>query len=130
DYEKVLEVAARIGVSDMDADLMIRSVYSLTNTFVAIIGVLALGAILYLTQSVIIPLVVAILMTMIINKVERLITSAFPRRRLRWVTKLGATVAILAVFFGLATAAVVSATDIIDRLPDYEVKLTQVMQDS
>jgi predicted PurR-regulated permease PerM len=130
DYEKVLEVAGRIGVSDMDADLMIRSVYSLNNTFVAIIGVLALGAILYFTRSVIIPLVVAILMTMIINKVEGLITSAFPERRLRWATKLGATVVILAVFFGLATAAVVSATDIVNRLPDYQVKFTQAMQDS
>jgi AI-2 transport protein TqsA len=129
-YEKLLEVAEKIGVSDMDADSMIRSVYSITNTFVAIMGVLALGTILYLTRSVIIPLVVAILMTMIIKKVESVITSAFPERRLRWVTRLGATVVILAVFFGLATAAVVSATDVVNRFPDYQVKFTKVMQDS
>jgi AI-2 transport protein TqsA len=130
DYEKLLEVAERIGVSDMEADSVVRSVYSLNNTFVVIMGVLALGAILYLTRSVIIPLVVAILMTMIINKVESLITSTFPGRRVRWVTKLGATVVILAVFFGLATAAVVSATDIVGRFPEYQVKFTKVMSDS
>jgi AI-2 transport protein TqsA len=130
DYEKLLEVAERIGVSDMEADSMIRSVYSITNTFVVIMGVLALGTILYLTRSVIIPLVVAILMTMIINKVERLITQAFPRRRLLWVTKLGATVAILALFFGLATAAVVSGTDIVNRFPAYQVKFSEAMQES
>jgi AI-2 transport protein TqsA len=130
EYERLLDVAERIGVSDMDADSMIHSVYSVANTFAAIVGILALGTILYLTRSVIVPLVVAILMTMIINKVESLITSALPGRRLRWVTKLGATVVILAVFFGLATAAVVSATDIVNRFPDYQVKVTQAMQDS
>ena len=130
EYEKLLAVAERIGVSDMAADSMIHSVYSVTNTFVAIMGVLALGTILYLTRSVIIPLVVAIVMTMIINKVERLIPSAFPGLRLRWVPKLGATVVILAVFFGLATAAVVSVTDIVKRVPDYHVKFTEVVQGS
>jgi predicted PurR-regulated permease PerM len=130
EYEKLLEVAGKIGISDIDADLMIRSVYSVTNTFVAIMGVLALGTILYFTRSVIIPLVVALLMTMIINKVESLIPSAFPGRRLRWLTKLGATVVILAVFFGLATAAVVSATDIVNRFPAYQAEFAKMMQHS
>jgi AI-2 transport protein TqsA len=130
EYEKIIEVAEKIGVSDMDADSMIWSVYSLASTFVAIMGVLALGTILYLTRSVIIPLVVAILMTMIINKVESLITPAFPKHHLRWVTKLGATVVILAAFVGLATAAVVSATDIVNRFPDYQVKFMDTMQHS
>jgi AI-2 transport protein TqsA len=130
EYEKLLAVAERIGVSDMAADSMIHSVYSVTTTFVAIMGVLALGTILYLTRAVIIPLAVALVMTMIINKVESMIPSAFPGRRLRWVTKLGATVVVLAVFFGLATAAVVSVTDIVKRVPDYRVKFTAVVQDS
>jgi AI-2 transport protein TqsA len=130
EYEKLLAVAQRVGVSDMDADSMIRSVYSVTNTFVVIMGVLALGTILYLTRAVIIPLVVALLMTMIINKVANVIATAFPGRHLRSVTKLCATVVVLAVFFGLATAAVVSATDIVKRFPDYQVAFTQAMQDS
>ncbi|HMJ52829.1 MAG TPA: AI-2E family transporter [Polyangiaceae bacterium] len=130
EYEKLLDVAERIGISDMDADSMIRSVFSVTNTFVAIMGVLAIGTILYLTRSVIIPLVVAILMTMIINKVEGRLRSAFPARRLRWVTKLGATMVVLAVFFGLATAGVVSATDIVNRFPDYQVQFTKMMEAS
>jgi AI-2 transport protein TqsA len=130
EYEKLLEVGGRIGVSDIDADSMIHSVYNIANTFVTIMGVLALGTILYLTRSVIIPLVIALLMTMIINKVGSLITSAFPGRRVRWLTKLGATVVILGVFFGLATVAVVSATDMVNRFPDYQAQFNEAMQGS
>src|SRR6185295_1854775 len=39
-------------------------------------------------------------------------------------------VVVLALFFGLATAAVVSATDIVGRFPDYQAAFTKTINDS
>ncbi len=130
EYEKLLAVAGTIGVSDIDADSMIHSVYTLHETFIAIIGVLAAGAILYFTQAVFVPFVIAIFITMIIYQLERVIAQKLSIHRLRWLTKLGATVLVLVFFFGLVMVAIVSATDIVKRLPEFEEKFSLAMRDS
>ena len=130
EYESIVKLAEKVGVSDTDADAIIHSVYNVNNTFIAIIGLLALGAILYFTQAVFVPLVIAIFITMIINKVEGLLTATLSLQRVRWLTKLGAMVLILAAFFGLAMAAVVSGADIANRFPFYASRLTTTLQGS
>lgn len=129
-YVNILEIAENVGVSDVEADSIVHSVYTLNDSVLALVGVLALGAVLYFAQAVIVPLVVAIFITMIIYRVERLITSALGIRRFRWLTKLAATIAILAGFFGLAVAAVASGTDIVNRFPDYAARFEAAVNGS
>ena len=62
EYERVLDLAQSLGVPDTEADAIINSVYSVNDSFMAIIGLLALGVILYSTQIVIVPLVIALLL--------------------------------------------------------------------
>jgi predicted PurR-regulated permease PerM len=130
EYERILDLAEQIGVRDTDADAIIHSVYSINDTFMAIVGLLALGAILYLTQVVIVPLIIALFVTMIINKVEGLVASALSLRRLRWLNKVVAMVLILGVLFGLAMAAVVSGKEIATRVPYYEQKIGAMLEAS
>ncbi|MFI5299773.1 MAG: AI-2E family transporter, partial [Polyangiales bacterium] len=130
EYEKVLASAEALGVSDVEADSMLRSVYSINDSFIAIMGVLALGAILYLTRSVIVPMVVAIFITMIVYKVESLITTRLAQRRLRWLTKLVATAVVLGVFFGLVTAAIAAGAQIVEHVPHYQAQLIETVHDS
>ncbi len=130
EHESILDMAERLGVADTDADAIIRSVYSVNDTFTAILGLLAIGAILYFTQVVIVPLVIAIFITMIIHKVEGLVARALRLRRFRWLNKIAAMVLILGVLFGLIMAAVVSARDIATRFPYYETRMTQTLEDS
>jgi AI-2 transport protein TqsA len=130
EYESILDLAEKIGVADTDADAMIRSVYDINKTFIAIMGLLAVGVILYFTRSVVVPLVIAIFITMIVDKVERPLASALHLRRGRWLTKLGAMVLILAACFGLAMAAVVSGAEIANRIPFYEARLTSAVHGS
>ncbi|MCK9462463.1 MAG: AI-2E family transporter [Proteobacteria bacterium] len=130
DYEKILDLAQKIGVPDTEADAMLHSVYRINDTFIAIMGLLACGTIIYLTRSVIIPLVIAIFITMIINRIDGAIASVFKLQRLRWFTKLGAMVIILGAVFGLVMAAIVSGTDIASRFPEYETRISTALRES
>ena len=130
EYQRILEMAEQIGVEDTEADSIINSVYSINDSFTAIMGLLALGVILYVMQVVIVPAVIALFITMIINKVEGLVAVApgLRRMRVRLLTKLGAMVVILGVLFGLVMAAVVSGEDIAKRYPAYEAKARQALK--
>ncbi len=130
DYERVLDLAERLGVPDIDADAMLHTVYRINDTFIALLGLLAAGTVIYWTRTVIIPLVVAVFLTMIVNKIDHLIASALHLERLRWVTKLAALVGILGVVFGLAMVAVVSGGDIANRFPEYEARFQAAIQAS
>lgn len=129
EYGRILDIAVDLGIRDIDADGMINSVFSINDTFMTIIGLLALGVILYTTRPVIVPLVIAIFITMIINKVEGLVSSALSLRRFRWVNKFLAMLLILGVIFGLVMAAVVSGKDIATRFPYYQAKITVALKD-
>lgn len=109
---------------------MLHSVYRVNDTFIAIMGLLAGGVIIYLTGSVIIPLVIALFITMIINRVDSLIGSALRLRRLRWFTKLTAIVIILGVMFGLVMAAIVSGRNIAAHFPEYEAGFEKALRES
>lgn len=130
EYEHILDLAERIGLADTDADAIITSVYSVNDTFAAIVGLLAVGVILYTMQVVIVPLVVALFITMIINKVEGTIAGALRLRRFRWLNKLAALVVIMGVGFGLVMAAVSSGKDIATRFPYYEKKIVDAIHGS
>jgi predicted PurR-regulated permease PerM len=130
EYEAILDLAEKIGVPDTQADSIIHSVYNINITFTAIMGLLALVAILYFGAVVIVPLVIAIFITMIINKVESGIAKTLSLSRFRLLTKLGAMVLILGVLFGLIMAAVVSGKDIATRLPHYEAKIGTTLEQS
>jgi len=130
EYERILDLGEKLGVPDTEADAIINSVYSVNDTFMAIIGLLALGVILYATQVVIIPLVIALFITMIINKVESLVAAAISLRRFRWLNKIMAMVLILGVLFGLVMAAAVSSREIANRVPHYEQRLTESLERS
>ncbi len=122
EYSNILDIACRIGVEDTEADSIINSVFSINDSFTAIMGLLALGVILYVTQPVIVPLVIAMFITMIVNKVEGLLKKVPFFHSIRLLTKLGAMVVILGVLFGLVMAAVTSGQDIAKRWPSYEEK--------
>lgn len=130
EYERILDLAEKLGVPDTEADAMLRSVYRINDTFIAVLGLLAGGVIIYLTRSVIIPLVIAIFITMIINRVDSLIGSLLRLRRLRWFTKLTAMVVIVGVLFGLVMAAIVSGTDLASRFPEYETGFEKAVHES
>lgn len=130
EYERSLDLAEKLGVPDIDADAVLHSVFRVNDTFIALLGLLAAGTIVYLTRSVIIPLVISIFTAMIVNRIDSLIASALHLRRLRWFTKLGAMVVILGVLFGLVMAAIVSGTDIASRFPGYQDRLETTLRDS
>jgi AI-2 transport protein TqsA len=130
EYERILDLGERLGVQDTEADAIIHSVYNVNDTFMALVGLLALGVILYLTQIVIVPLVIAIFITMIINKVESLVAAALALRRFRWLNKIVAMVLILGVMFGLVMAAAVSGKQIANRVPHYEERITTTLEQS
>jgi AI-2 transport protein TqsA len=130
EYERILDLGGRLGVEDTEADAIINSVYSVNDTFMAIVGLLALGVILYATQVVIVPLIIALFITMIINKVEGLVSSGLSLRRLRWVNKIVAMVLILGVMFGLVMAAAVSGKEIAARVPYYEQRIRDTLEQS
>jgi len=130
EYERILDLGERLGVQDTEADAIIHSVYNVNDTFMALVGLLALGVILYLTQIVIVPLVIAIFITMIINKVESLVASALMLRRFRWLNKIVAMVLILGVMFGLVMAAAVSGKQIANRVPYYEDRIATTLEQS
>ncbi len=130
EYDRLLDIAGTIGIEDTEADAMIQSVFSLNDSILAEIGVLAGCAILYLARSVVVPLVIAILMTMIIYRVESFITEKLAIRRFRWLTRLGSTLLILAAGFALVLAAVASGTDIAHRFGFYQQKFATVLHNA
>lgn len=123
EYEWILTLSERLGIEDTSADSIINSVFSINDTFIAILGLLALGIILYSTRTVIVPLVIAIFMTMVINKVENLVAKALRLENLRWANKIGAMVVISGVVSLLVMAAIHSGREIAALLPHYETRL-------
>ncbi|MCK5797603.1 MAG: AI-2E family transporter, partial [Deltaproteobacteria bacterium] len=129
EYENVLDLGLRLGIAETEADSIINSVFSINDSFMAIVGILALGFILYAMRTVIVPLVIALFITMIINKVEELVSRGLHLHgRLRWFNKLVAMVVILGVLFGLVMAAVSSGKDISDRAPYYQLKIAKSVE--
>jgi len=124
EYATILDFAQGLGMEDTDADHIINSVFSINDTFTAIMGLLALGVILYTTQSVIVPLVIAAFITMIIGRVESLVTRLVDLQSVRWLSKVVAMVVILGVLFGLILAATSSGKEMAARWPYYQSKLT------
>ena len=130
EYERILDLAGKLGVPDTEADAMLHSVNRINDTFIALVGLLALGTVIYLTRSVIIPLVISIFITMIINTVDRLVATTLRLKRPRWFTRLTAMVAILGVLFGLVMAAIVSGTEIANSFPEYQARFQGALRDS
>lgn len=122
EYEQILYISERIGIEDTDADSMITSVFSVNESFMAIVGVLALGVMLYFTKVVIIPLIIAIFITMIVHKVEVVVGRYLPSRGMIWFNKFLSMVFIFGVVFVLILAAFQSGKQIADRLPHYQKK--------
>lgn len=123
EYEDILEVAERIGMEDTLADSIIASVFSINDTFLAIIGLLALGAILYLMRVVLVPLVIAIFVAMIINRVEAPLARRLRLQRWRWLSKLATMLLLFSALSSVLLAAAESATEFADKLPYYQEKL-------
>lgn len=128
EYGIIIDSALRLGIEDTEADEIINSVFSINDTFTAIIGLLALGFILFTTQSVIVPLVIAIFITMIINKVEHLVAKGLKLKRFRWLNKVAAMVVILGVILGFVMAAISSGKDIASRVPYYQAKIATAFE--
>jgi AI-2 transport protein TqsA len=128
EYSAIVDLASGLGIADTDADAIINSVFSVNDGFMAIIGLLCLGFMLYATESVIVPLVIALFITMIINKVEGLVAKALRLRgSLRWINKLAAMVVIIGILFGLVMAAVSSGKEIAGRIDFYKARVVNGM---
>lgn len=127
DYNRILDLAQRLGVADTEADSIVTSVFGINETFTAIIGVLALGFILYATAAVIVPLVIALFLSMIVNLVEGKVSRALRLGRARVVSKLAAMVLIVCVVVGLVLAAVSSGRDMAQRFPFYQQKISSAL---
>jgi len=130
EYEHVLEMAEGIGLRDTDADAIVNSVFSIDETFRLIVGLLALGVAMYYTQAVIVPLVIALFLSMIVGQVEGRVTGALRLgdSRWRWISKALATALILSGLAALIMAAVVSGKDMADRFPFYQGKVTTMLK--
>lgn len=129
-YQAILDMAQQLGISETQADAMLHSVYHINETFFAVLGLLAIGAIVYLTRSVVIPLVIAVFIAMIISRLDGAIASLFKVRRFRWLTKLAAMLAILGVIFALVMAAIVSGAEVGSGLPGYQARLEHSLDHS
>ena len=130
EYEHVLDMATSLGLQDTDADSIVNSVFSIDETLRVIMGLLALGVALYYTQAVIVPLVIALFLSMIVGQVEGRVSAALGLRKtgMRWINKVLATVLILSGLFALILAAVVSGKDIASRIPFYQAKVNTVLK--
>lgn len=120
DYERVLVLTEKLGLPDTETDAMLRSAYRINDSFIAIMGLLAVGAILYLTRSVLIPLVIALFLTMIVDRTGAGIARILRLGRPRWYTTVAALVAILGTLAGLIVASVSASADIVARFPAYK----------
>jgi AI-2 transport protein TqsA len=122
EYEHIIRLAGQVGIEDTDADSIINSVFSINDTFAAIMGLLALGVILYTTRAVIVPLVIAVFATMIINKVEGRLARAL-HLRARGLSRLAAMVFIVGVVSMLVLAGIHSGKQVAVSLPAYQDKV-------
>jgi AI-2 transport protein TqsA len=127
EYTQILACSEAIGVPDTDADRIIHSVFSINDTFMAILGVLAIGVILYTTKVVIVPLVIALFIAMIVGRVESALARALSIRRRRWLTKVAASVLIIGGLFALVMAAAVAGKDVMQRRDYYGEKISTAL---
>lgn len=129
EYARLLDLAGRLGIDETEADEVINSVFNINDSFQAIIGLLALGVILFTTRAVIVPIVIAIFITMIISRLEGVVAGWLKLGRFRWLSKVGAMVLILGGLFVLVVAAFISGADMTERFPFYQDKLTSALQE-
>lgn len=123
EYGSILDFADGVGLEDIDADAIINSVFSINDTFGAIVGLLALGIVLYFTRIVVVPLVIAIFAAIIIRNLDHRVSKTLNLRRLRWLSRLVTMVVLFGGVFLVFTAAASSGKEIVDKLPSYQAKL-------
>jgi AI-2 transport protein TqsA len=120
EYERILELTGKLGLTDTETDAMLRAAYRVNDSFLAIMGLLAVGAILYLTRSVLVPLVIALFLSMIVDRVGAGIARLLRLGGPRWYTTAAALVALLGALGGLIVASVFASADIVERFPTYK----------
>ncbi len=123
EYESILQLAEAVGLEDTDADAIINSVFSINDTFTAVLGLLAFGFILYVMRIVLVPLVIAVFIAIIIRRVDEVLAPALRLQRLRWASRLATMAALFSLLFAVLTGAVRSASELTARLPFYQAKL-------
>lgn len=128
EYERILAMADALRVEDTVADRIINSVANINDTFSLIVGLLALGVILYTTRMVIVPLVIAMFLSMVIGKANDRVGRLFHITRFRWLQKVGTLTVVMGLLTMLFLLTLESSKEVVDRLPFYIDKLLESWQ--
>lgn len=81
DYREIIYIAGKMGIDEVSTHNIIDSVFSITNTFIAIIGVFCIGASLYFARALMIPLSLGYFVSRLIIKEQDIISKIFFNRK-------------------------------------------------
>jgi AI-2 transport protein TqsA len=129
DYLEIISIGEAIGIEDIESDGIIESVFGATDTFIAIIGTLCIGAFLYFAQSLLIPLFLAFFLSRVVNKEEEILTRVFFKKNTNVLTKITAVISTFLIISLIFFVGVKTTINTVNQFPTDEEGIAKVVDD-
>jgi len=127
DYTAIIKIAEDLQIDAVSADRVIDSVFGLTDSFIAIIGVFCLGIALYFTKTLFIPLFLAFFLSRIIKKGGMIISNTAFNNKLKKTSNILSFLLVYIIIIIILAAGIVATTNTINDLPKYKDKFTDLL---
>lgn len=128
DYKEIIFIAGKMGIDEVSTHNIIDSVFSITNTFIAIIGVVCIGASLYFARALMIPLCLGYFLSRLIIKEQELLARLFFRTDSTVITKIISMIFTFVLIFYIFLIGFQAIYEMGSQLPEYWEKLNSMIE--
>ncbi len=127
DYGAIINIAEDLEIDTIAADAVIESVFGITETFIAIIGVFCIGVTLFFTKTLFIPLFLAFFLSRVIKKGGEILSGSFFKNRFKGISNILSFLLTYAIIIFILIAGIIATTNTINDLPKYKDKFSVLL---
>lgn len=127
DYKAIINIAEDLKIDIVSADSVIESVFGITETFIGIIGVFCIGATLFFTKTLFIPLFLAFFLSRVIKKGGEILSRSAFNNKVKGLSDFISFILVYAVIIFILIAGIIATTNTINDLPKYKEKFVTLL---
>lgn len=128
DYAEIIYIAGKMDIDEVSAHNIIDSVFSITNTFIALIGIFCIGAALYFARALMMPLSLGYFLSRLIIKEQELLSRLIFKRESMIFTKIVSMFITFVLLFFMFLVGYQAIYEMGGQLPAYWEKLNILIE--
>ncbi len=128
DYKEIIYIGCKMGIDEVSTHNIIDSVFSITNTFIAIIGMVCIGAALYFARALMIPLCLGYFLSRLVNKEQEILSRLFFKKESMIITRIIAMLTTFVLLFFMFLIGYQAIYEMGSQMPAYWEKLNTLIE--